>query len=254
MVFFVINLILKLINEGKLRFCCSSSTSQQPTATSRPPSCCWRAELAWTWEILTDGRRSTPRRAGVRYRNRNRRQETDKASENIFVISLLLLALWFQMHVAEMLVSHGASLNAKTFLEETPIGAFITDLLINPIGVRNQALISAGFHFPLLSVQLLCYTSCFKFSACFTAVTLWVNSVNVFVRKCKRNMSSLKGMWRWYFPSFLRSVWGRGVQSHPARPETQTWHHHEVATQTQDLSVQADVQRRKSWVRAATCW
>lgn len=26
------------------------------------------------------------------------------------------------MHVAEVLVSHGASLNAKTFLEETPIG------------------------------------------------------------------------------------------------------------------------------------
>lgn len=28
------------------------------------------------------------------------------------------------MHVAELLVSHGASLNAKTFLEETPIGIF----------------------------------------------------------------------------------------------------------------------------------
>lgn len=37
---------------------------------------------------------------------------------------LLLLLLWFQMHVAELLVSHGASLNAKTFLEETPIGIF----------------------------------------------------------------------------------------------------------------------------------
>ena len=28
------------------------------------------------------------------------------------------------MHMAELLVSHGASLNAKTFLEETPIGIF----------------------------------------------------------------------------------------------------------------------------------
>ena len=28
----------------------------------------------------------------------------------------------FQMHVAELLVSHGASLNAKTSLDETPIG------------------------------------------------------------------------------------------------------------------------------------
>lgn len=147
--FFVVDVILKLINEGKLCFCCFSSTSRQPTATSRPLSCCWRAELAWTWEIATDGRRSTLRRAGVRYRDQNKRQETDKDSENSFVI--LLLPLWFQMHVAEMLVSHGASLNAKTFLEETPIGAFITDLLINPIGVRNQMLSSAGFHFQLVS-------------------------------------------------------------------------------------------------------
>lgn len=152
--FFVIDVILKLINEGKLCFCFFSSTSQQPTATSRPLSCCWRGEPAWTWEMLTDGRRSTPRRAGVRYRDRNKRQETDKDSENIFLISLL--PLWFQMHVAEMLVSHGASLNAKTFLEETPIGAFITDLLLNPIGVRNQVLRSAGFHFQLVSVQVLC--------------------------------------------------------------------------------------------------
>ncbi|TRY54033.1 hypothetical protein DNTS_003504 [Danionella cerebrum] len=30
-------------------------------------------------------------------------------------------ACWGQVHVAEQLVSHGASLNAKTFLEETPI-------------------------------------------------------------------------------------------------------------------------------------
>ncbi|MEQ2226405.1 hypothetical protein ILYODFUR_027139, partial [Ilyodon furcidens] len=30
-------------------------------------------------------------------------------------------ACWGQMHVAELLVSHGASLNVKTFLEETPI-------------------------------------------------------------------------------------------------------------------------------------
>lgn len=34
------------------------------------------------------------------------------------------MMLLFQMHVAELLVSHGASLNAKTFLEETPIGTF----------------------------------------------------------------------------------------------------------------------------------
>lgn len=52
-------------------------------------------------------------------------------SKNILIILLLLLL--FQMHVAELLVSHGASLNAKTFLEETPIGVFITDL-----SIRNQ--------------------------------------------------------------------------------------------------------------------
>lgn len=33
------------------------------------------------------------------------------------------------MHVAELLASHGASLNAKTFLEETPIGK-----IHNPVG------------------------------------------------------------------------------------------------------------------------
>lgn len=33
-----------------------------------------------------------------------------------------LMMMLFQMHVAELLVSHGASLNAKTFLDETPIG------------------------------------------------------------------------------------------------------------------------------------
>lgn len=33
-----------------------------------------------------------------------------------------LLRSLFQMHVAELLVSHGANLNAKTFLEETPMG------------------------------------------------------------------------------------------------------------------------------------
>lgn len=58
-----------------------------------------------------------------------------RGSENIVVI--LLLPLLFQMHVAELLVSHGASLNAKTFLEETPIGVFITDLSIEPTGVRK---------------------------------------------------------------------------------------------------------------------
>lgn len=36
----------------------------------------------------------------------------------------LLLLMLLQMHVAELLVSHGAGLNAKTFLEETPIGIF----------------------------------------------------------------------------------------------------------------------------------
>lgn len=111
-----------------------------------------------------------------------------------------------------------------------------------------------GFIFSLCQVQVLCYTSCFKLFACLTAVTLSVNSFVVFVGKCKKNMTSLKGIWCWYFLSFLRSVWGWGVQSHPARPETQTWHHHEVPTQTQDLAVQANVQRRKSWVSAAPCW
>lgn len=57
-------------------------------------------------------------------------------SEDILVI--LLLPLLFQMHVAELLVSHGASLNAKTFLEETPIGVLITDLSIELTGVRNS--------------------------------------------------------------------------------------------------------------------
>lgn len=127
-------------------------------------------------------------------------------------------------------------------------------LVDHPIGVRNQVLSSAGFYFQLVSVQGLCYTSCFKLFACFTAVTLWVNSFVVFVGKCKKNMTSLKGIRCYYFLSFLRSVWGWGVQSHPARPETQTWHHHEVPTQTQDLAVQANVQRRKSWVSAALCW
>lgn len=56
-------------------------------------------------------------------------------SVNIPVI--LLLWLLFQMHVAELLVSHGASLNAKTFLEETPIGVFTTDLPIDLTGVRS---------------------------------------------------------------------------------------------------------------------
>lgn len=46
------------------------------------------------------------------------------------------------MHVAELLVSHGASLNAKTFLEETPIGVFITDLT----EIKNVDLSRA--HFP----------------------------------------------------------------------------------------------------------
>lgn len=49
-----------------------------------------------------------------------------RAPENILVISLPPPLLLFQMHVAELLVSHGASLNAKTFLEETPIGVFLT--------------------------------------------------------------------------------------------------------------------------------
>lgn len=167
--FFVTDVILKLINEGKLCFCCFSCTSQQPTATSRPLSCCWRAELAWTWEILTDGRRSTPRRAGVRYRDRNKRQETDKHSENIFVISLL--PLWFQMHVAEMLVSHGASLNAKTSLEETPIGAFIADLLINPIGVQIKCWAEQGFIFSLCQSRFCATQAALN---CLHVLQLWL--------------------------------------------------------------------------------
>ena len=49
----------------------------------------------------------------------------------------------FQMHVAELLVSHGASLNAKTFLEETPIGIFTPQhSLINTPGGRWRKLMS----------------------------------------------------------------------------------------------------------------
>lgn len=62
-------------------------------------------------------------------------RNTDTASENILVISRPLLL--FQMHVAELLVSHGASLNAKTFLDETPIGVFGIDSSLDPTGVRN---------------------------------------------------------------------------------------------------------------------
>lgn len=57
-------------------------------------------------------------------------------SQNILVI--FLLRLLFQMHVAELLVSHGASLNGKTFLEETPIGVLITDFSIDLTGVGNE--------------------------------------------------------------------------------------------------------------------
>lgn len=50
-----------------------------------------------------------------------------KVSDAVFIIGCCCrrLLFLFQMHVAELLVSHGASLNAKTFLEETPIGRFI---------------------------------------------------------------------------------------------------------------------------------
>lgn len=82
----------------------------------------------------------------------------------------------------------------------------------------------------------------------------WVNSFSIFIIKRKKNTTSLKGIWSGSLSVILRSVWGWGVQNHPARPETQTWHHHEVPTQTQDLPVQANVQRRKSWVSSATCW
>lgn len=49
------------------------------------------------------------------------------------------------MHVAELLVSHGASLNAKTFVEETPIGIF-TLLSIGKTRRPQQELISCLFY------------------------------------------------------------------------------------------------------------
>lgn len=52
----------------------------------------------------------------------------------------------------------------------------------------------------------------------------------------------------------FRSVWGRGVQSHPVGPETQTRHYHEITAQTQDLAVQENVQCRQSRVGAAIWW
>lgn len=67
--------------------------------------------------------------SGTENKTGNRKQI--RVSENIHIISLRLS---FQMHVAELLVSHGASLNAKTFLEETPIGIFTTILSIPQVG------------------------------------------------------------------------------------------------------------------------
>lgn len=58
-----------------------------------------------------------------------------------------LLLILFQMHVAELLASHGASLNAKTFLEETPIGKIHN--LWGHLGSRSsqQGLIYRSFFF-----------------------------------------------------------------------------------------------------------
>lgn len=78
-----------------------------------------------------DGRRSTPRPAGVRYWTPNGKQEHRYGFVKTSLLFCLPL-LSFQMHVAELLVSHGASLNAKTFLDETPIGVFGTDLSLDP--------------------------------------------------------------------------------------------------------------------------
>lgn len=47
---------------------------------------------------------------------------------------------------------------------------------------------------------------------------------------------------------------GRGVPSHPAGPQTQARQHHEVPAQTQDLAVQADLERGESRVSDGLCW
>lgn len=75
-----------------------------------------------------------------------------------------LLLLLFQMHVAELLVSHGASLNAKTFLDETPIGIFISQHpLINKPGggLEGKCLISAGPHFQLVQSKRVLHQGLF---------------------------------------------------------------------------------------------
>lgn len=65
------------------------------------------------------------------------------------------------MHVAELLVSHGASLNAKTFLEETPIGIFTPQHSLINIpggGLRKQMSFLSRVSFPACSVDA-CSTS-----------------------------------------------------------------------------------------------
>lgn len=62
--------------------------------------------------------------------------------------------LLFQMHVAELLVSHGASLNAKTFLDETPIGIFTPHSISAPGGgLKKQISYLSRVSFPDFSVN-----------------------------------------------------------------------------------------------------
>lgn len=92
--------------------------------------------------------------------NKTGNRKTDKCAhtKGFWNHSRNLLLLLFQMHVAELLVSHGASLNAKTFLEETPIGKFTPQhslsihLLGGVGGLRKQSYLSM-VSFPACSIN-----------------------------------------------------------------------------------------------------
>lgn len=68
----------------------------------------------------------------------NRKEISAHSQKVSETINIICCCCCFKMHVAELLVSHGASLNAKTFLEETPIGTFTPQhSLINTPGGRG---------------------------------------------------------------------------------------------------------------------
>lgn len=157
------------------------------------------------------------------------------------------------MDVAELLVSHGASLNAKTFLEETPIGRLTAP--------RLQELIHP--HTSPCTPDLLSQPKNIHIRDNLEIRQIndnnkWCIFFSQYRKKFRKKTLTEGDKWSFLTPHVtscpLRPVRGRGVQSHPAGPETQARQHHEVSAQTQDLAVQANVQRRESWVSVATCW